>query len=135
MRASRFGARKARRCSKMATNRKATRQRIHQRIRKKVSGTAERPRLAVHFSARHVYAQVIDDDAGKTLAAVSTLQKDLAGKKAASNRESAERVGKAIAEKLLAKKVENVVFDRGGYIFHGKVKALADAAREGGLKF
>jgi len=135
MRASRFGARKARRCSKMATNRKATRQRIHQRIRKKVSGTAERPRLAVHFSARHVYAQVIDDDAGKTLAAVSTLQKELAGKKAAANRESAERVGKAIAEKLLAKKMENVVFDRGGYIFHGKVKALADAAREGGLKF
>ena len=134
MQASRFGARRARRCSKMATNRKATRQRIHQRIRKKVSGTAERPRLAVHFSARHVYAQVIDDDAGKTLAAVSTLQKDLAGKKAA-NRESAERVGKAIAEKLLAKKVENVVFDRGGYIFHGKVKALADAARESGLKF
>ena len=135
MRANRFGARKARRCSKMATNRKATRQRIHQRIRKKVSGTAERPRLAVHFSARHVYAQVIDDDAGKTLAAVSTLQKELAGKKAAANRESAERVGKAIAEKLLAKKMENVVFDRGGYIFHGKVKALADAAREGGLKF
>jgi large subunit ribosomal protein L18 len=119
----------------MATNRKATRQRIHQRIRKKVSGTAERPRLAVHFSAHHVYAQVIDDDAGNTLAAVSTLQKDLAGKKAVANRESAERVGKAIAEKLLAKKVENVVFDRGGYIFHGKVKALADAAREGGLKF
>jgi large subunit ribosomal protein L18 len=119
----------------MATNRKATRQRIHQRIRKKVSGTAERPRLAVHFSAHHVYAQVIDDDAGKTLAAVSTLQKDLAGKKAAANRESAGRVGKAIAEKSLAKKVENVVFDRGGYIFHGKVKALADAAREGGLKF
>ena len=135
MRASRFGARKARRCSNLATNRKATRQRIHQRIRKKVSGTAERPRLAVHFSARHVYAQVIDDDAGKTLAAVSTLQKDLAGKKTVANRESAKRVGKAIAEKLLAKKVENVVFDRGGYIFHGKVKALADAAREGGLKF
>jgi len=135
MQASRFGARKARRCSKMATNRKATRQRIHQRIRKKVSGTAERPRLAVQFSARHVYAQVIDDDAGKTLVAVSTLQKDLAGKKAAANRESAERVGKAIAEKLLAEKVENVVFDRGGYIFHGKVKALADAARESGLKF
>ena len=87
------------------------------------------------YPPHHVYAQVIDDDAGKTLAAVSTLQKDLAGKKAAANRESAERVGKAIAEKLLAKKVENVVFDRGGYIFHGKVKALADAAREGGLKF
>ena len=119
----------------MATNRKATRQRIRARIRKKVSGTAERPRLAVHFSGRHVYAQVIDDDAGKTLAAVSTLQKDLTGEKAAANCESAERVGKAIAEKLLARKVENVVFDRGGYIFHGKVKALADAAREGGLKF
>jgi large subunit ribosomal protein L18 len=119
----------------MATNRKAARQRIHIRIRRKVSGTAERPRLAVHFSGRHVYAQVIDDDAGKTLAAVSTLQKDLAGKKVAANRESAERVGKAIAEKLLAQKVDNVVFDRGGHIFHGKVKALADAAREGGLKF
>jgi len=119
----------------MATNRKAARQRIHIRIRRKVSGTAERPRLAVHFSGRHVYTQVIDDDAGKTLAAVSTLQKDLAGKKVAANRESAERVGKAIAEKLLAQKVDNVVFDRGGHIFHGKVKALADAAREGGLKF
>ena len=100
-----------------------------------MSGTAERPRLAVHFSGRHVYAQVIDDDAGKTVVAVSTLQEDLAGKKAAANRESAQRVSKAIAQKLLEKKVENVVFDRGGYIFHGKVKALADAAREGGLKF
>ena len=119
----------------MPTNRKAVRQRIRERIRKKLSGTAERPRLAVHFSGRHVYAQVIDDDAGRTLAAVSTLQKDLAGTNAAANRASAERVGKAIAEKLLAKKVENVVFDRGGYIFHGKVKALADAARAGGLKF
>ncbi len=119
----------------MATNRKATRRRIHTRIRKKVSGTAERPRLTVHFSGRHVYAQVIDDDSGKTLAAASTLQKGVANKKAAANRETAERVGKAIAEKLLAKKVENVVFDRGGFIFHGKVKALADAAREGGLKF
>lgn len=78
---------------------------------------------------------MIDDDAGKTLAAVSTLQKDLAGERTAANRASAERVGKAIAEKLLTKKVENVVFDRGGHIFHGKVKALADAARAGGLKF
>ena len=118
----------------MSTRKKLTKIR-HERLRRKVAGNPERPRLAVHFSAHHVYAQVIDDDAGKTLAAVSTLQKDLAGKKAAANRESAERVGKAIAEKLLAKKVENVVFDRGGYIFHGKVKALADAAREGGLKF
>ncbi len=119
----------------MVTDRKAARRRIHARIRKKVNGTAERPRLAVHFSGRHVYAQVIDDDTGKTLVAVSTLQKAVAGKQTAANRATAERVGKAIAEKLLAKKVENVVFDRGGFIFHGKVKALADAARESGLKF
>ena len=119
----------------MAVNRKSARRRIHTRIRKKVNGTAERPRLAVHFSGRHVYAQVIDDDAGKTLAAASTLQKDVAGKKAAANRETAERVGKTIAGKLKEKKIEHVVFDRGGFIFHGKVKALADAARESGLKF
>jgi large subunit ribosomal protein L18 len=119
----------------MAVNRKAARRRIHTRIRKKMNGTAERPRLAVHFSGRHVYAQVIDDDAGTTLASVSTLQKDLSGKKAAANRATAERVGKTIAEKLREKNIETVVFDRGGFIFHGKVKALADAAREGGLKF
>jgi large subunit ribosomal protein L18 len=118
----------------MAVNRKAARRRIHTRLRKRVSGTAERPRLAVHFSGRHVYAQVIDDDAGETLAAVSTLRKDTSGKTAA-NRKTAERVGKTIAEKLREKNIERVVFDRGGYIFHGKVKALADAAREGGLKF
>src|SRR6266403_784610 len=134
-RASRFGARKGRLFNNMAINRKATRRRIHQRIRKKVSGTAERPRLTVHFSGRHVYAQVIDDDAGKTLAAASTVQERLTGKKAMANRETAERVGQAIAEKMLAQKVEKVVFDRGGFIFHGKVKALADAARERGLKF
>ena len=117
----------------MAVHRKGARRRIHTRIRKKVNGTAERPRLAVHFSGRHVYAQAIDDEAGKTLAAVSTLQKGVAGKSA--NRETAERVGKTMAEKLKEKKIESVVFDRGGFIFHGKVKALADAAREGGLKF
>src|SRR5467141_1923931 len=121
MRASRFVAKWARRFNNMATTRKAARQRVHQRIRKKVAGTAERPRLAVHFSGRHVYAQVIDDDTGRTLAAASTLQKTLSGKKIAANRETAERVGKAIAEKLLAKKVDTVVFDRGGFIFHGKV--------------
>jgi large subunit ribosomal protein L18 len=119
----------------MAVNRKAARRRIHMRIRKKVNGTAERPRLAVHFSGRHVYAQVIDDEAGKTLTSVSTLEKGAAGKKAAANRETAAGVGKTIAEKLKEKKIEHVVFDRGGFIFHGKVKALADAAREGGLKF
>ncbi|HEY2101865.1 MAG TPA: 50S ribosomal protein L18 [Chthoniobacterales bacterium] len=118
----------------MPINRKATRRRIHQRIRKKVSGTAERPRLTVHFSGRHVYAQVIDDDSGKTLAAASTME-ERAGKKAVANRETAQQVGQAIAEKMLALKVEKVVFDRGGFIFHGKVKALADAARQGGLKF
>ena len=118
----------------MAIDRKAARQRIHKRIRKKVNGTTERPRLAVHFSGRHVYVQAIDDEAGKTLAAVSTLRRETSGKTAA-NRETAERVGKTMAEKLREKNIERVVFDRGGYIFHGKVKALADAAREGGLKF
>ena len=118
------------------TARKVTRKRIHQRIRKRVSGTAERPRLAVHFSGKHVYAQVIDDDGGKTLAAASTAEKDLlGGAKSAANRATAEKVGKAIAERLLAKQLDKVVFDRGGFIYHGKVKALADAAREGGLKF
>src|SRR4051794_41352256 len=120
MRASRFGARKARRCSKMATNRKATRQRIHQRIRKKVIGTAERPRLAVHFSGRHVYAQVIDDDAGKTLAAVLTLQKDLAGKKNAADRAAAEGGWKTNAGKVIAEKKKKNMFEPGGYIFFGQ---------------
>jgi large subunit ribosomal protein L18 len=119
-----------------AINRKATRKRVHQRIRKKVSGTAERPRLSIHFSGKHVYAQVVDDDAGRTLVAASTKEASILGKgKAAANRANAEVVGKAIAERLLAKKTEAVVFDRGGHIYHGKVKALADAARQGGLKF
>jgi large subunit ribosomal protein L18 len=120
----------------MATFRKATRQRIHQRIRKKVAGTAERPRLSVHFSGKHVYAQVIDDNSGRTLAAASTTERSLLGKdKAAANKAAAEQIGKAIAERLLSKKLERVVFDRGGFQYHGKVKALADAARAGGLKF
>ena len=120
----------------MATIRKAARQRVHQRIRKRVAGTAQRPRLAVHFSGKHVYAQVIDDDAGQTLAAASTAERSLVGKdKAVANKTAAEQVGKAIAERLLAKKLERVVFDRGGFLYHGKVKALADAARTGGLKF
>jgi large subunit ribosomal protein L18 len=120
----------------MAINRKTVRDRIHKRIRKKVSGTAARPRLCVHFSGKHVYAQVVDDDAGKTLIAAATTEKAVLGKnKSASNRASAEVVGKTIAERAKAKKIDNVVFDRGGFIYHGKVKALADAAREGGLKF
>ena len=120
----------------MATHRKAARQRVHQRIRKRVAGTAERPRLAIHFSARHVYAQVIDDDTGRTVVSASTAEQDLLGKsKAVANRATAELIGKAIAERLLAKKTDTVVFDRGGFQYHGKIKALADAARAGGLKF
>src|SRR5256714_12460877 len=102
-------------------DRKITRTRIHKRIRKRVSGTAERPRLAVHFSGKHVYAQVIDDDAGKTLVSAATTEEKIIGKsKAGANRASAELVGKAIAEGLLSKKVENVVFDRGGRNYYGQ---------------
>jgi large subunit ribosomal protein L18 len=119
-----------------AFNRRTARERVHRRIRKKVAGTAARPRLSVHFSGKHVYAQVVDDDAGRTLAAASTAERALVGKnKVAANRASAETVGKTIAERSLAKQIDSVVFDRGGFLYHGKVKALADAAREGGLKF
>jgi large subunit ribosomal protein L18 len=120
----------------MATFRKAARQRIHRRIRKKVAGTAQRPRLAVHFSGKHIYAQVIDDDAGRTIAAASTAERSLLSEtKAHANRVAAELVGKAIAERSLEKNLDRVVFDRGGFLYHGKMKALADAARAGGLKF
>lgn len=118
------------------SSRKAVHERLHRRIRKKISGTAERPRLAVHFSGKHIYVQVVDDDAGKTLIAAATTQKGVLGKnKAGSNRATAEVLGKIIAERALGKKIDKVVFDRGGFQYHGKVKALADAAREGGLKF
>src|SRR5207245_9329792 len=97
----------------MATTRKAARQRVHRRIRKKVAGTAQRPRLAVHFSGKHVYAQVIDDDAGRTLAAASTRESSLLDKnKIGANQAAAELIGKASAERLLAKKREHVVIDR-----------------------
>jgi large subunit ribosomal protein L18 len=107
----------------------------HQRLRKKVAGTPERPRLAVHFSGKNIYAQVIDDEAGKTLASASTTEKDLRDKVPRANVETAVKIGKAVAERAKAKNVSKVVFDRGGFIYHGKVKALADAAREGGLQF
>jgi large subunit ribosomal protein L18 len=108
----------------------------HRRLRKKVAGTAERPRLAVHFSERHITAQVIDDTAGKTIASVHTTESDLrADKSARANVATAAKVGKIIAERGASKKVKRVVFDRGGFKYHGKVKALADAAREGGLEF
>jgi large subunit ribosomal protein L18 len=108
----------------------------HERIRKRVQGTTARPRLSVHFSGKNIYAQVIDDDLGKTIAAVSTTEKDFKGAKASrANKATAEKVGKLVAERSKSKKVSKVVFDRGGFLYHGKVKALADAAREGGLEF
>ena len=114
-------------------NRKKIRQKVHRRIRKKVSGTAAKPRLAVHFSNKNVYAQVIDDIAGHTLCAASTLDKEIEA--TGASKATAESVGKLIADRAKDAKVDAVVFDRGGHLFHGKVKVLADAAREGGLKF
>ena len=108
----------------------------HERLRKKIAGTPARPRLAVHFSGQHIYAQVIDDEAGKTLAAVCTTEKEFrADKSSRANKVSAEKVGKLVAERAKGKNIGKVVFDRGGFIYHGKVQALADAAREGGLQF
>lgn len=108
----------------------------HRRIRKKISGTAERPRLAVHFSGRHIQAQVINDAEGLTVASVHTTEEALRSDAAArSNAATAVRVGKLIAERGAGKNIKRVVFDRGGRKYHGKVKALADAAREAGLEF
>lgn len=115
--------------------RKLTRQRLHARVRKKISGTSQRPRLAVSFTAQHVYAQIIDDSAGKTLVAVQTTEKNLAGEKIRPNVSGAAKVGAIIAERAKAQKITQVVFDRGGFRYHGKVKALAEAARQGGLEF
>ena len=114
-------------------NRKSIRQRIHKRIRRKVTGTAERPRLAVHYSNQHIYAQVIDDSAGKTLISASTMDKSF--ENASANVESAQKVGQLLAERAKGSNISAVVFDRGGHLYHGKVKALADAARDGGLQF
>lgn len=108
------------------------RQGVHSRIRKKVRGTADRPRLAVFRSLNHIYAQVIDDGSGKTLATASTIEKSL-GLKTGGNIDAAKAVGKAIAERAQKAGVSSVVFDRGGYVFHGRVKALIDATRDAGL--
>ncbi len=106
------------------------------RIRSKVSGTAERPRLAVFRSSLHIYAQVVNDTTGQTLAAASTLSRDLKSSLGESNKtDAAKKVGALIAKICLGKKIEKVVFDRSGYLYHGRVKALADAAREAGLSF
>jgi large subunit ribosomal protein L18 len=114
------------------TSRATVREAIHRRIRRKVRGSSERPRLAVYRSVKHIYAQVVDDELGKTIASASTAEKDLRGS-SGGNIEAARRIGKAIAERTLEKGIESVVFDRGGYLYHGRIKALTDAAREAGL--
>jgi len=115
------------------TDRKFERTRRHIRVRRKISGTAERPRLCVYRSNTNLYVQIIDDIAGNTLVQASTLDKNVKTKHA--NKEAAKELGAIIAKKALDKKIDTVVFDRGGYIYHGVVKELAEAAREGGLKF
>ena len=115
------------------TDRKLERNRRHRRVRNKVSGTAERPRLCVYTSKSNLYAQIIDDVVGHTLVSASTLDKEIKTKK--SNAEAAKEVGALIAKRAAAKKITTVVYDRSGYIYHGVVKELAEAAREGGLEF
>ena len=114
-------------------DRKATRQRRHLRVRTKISGTAECPRLCVYRSNTNLYAQIIDDVAGNTIVSCSTLDKDVKTKHA--NKEAAKEVGALVAKKAIEKNIKTVVFDRGGYIYHGVVKELAEAAREAGLEF
>ena len=113
-------------------NRDEVRRRIHIRIRKKLSGTADRPRLAVFRSLKHIYAQVIDDKSGRTLVSASTVEK---GGADGGNVAGAKAIGKLVAERAKEKGISSVVYDRGGFLYHGRVKALADAAREAGLQF
>jgi large subunit ribosomal protein L18 len=114
------------------TSRAEVRTAIHQRIRRKVKGDTERPRLAIYRSLNHIYAQVIDDRLGQTLVSASTTEKDLRGN-SGGNLDAARRIGQVIAERAIAKGIEQVVFDRGGYLYHGRIKALTDAARAAGL--
>lgn len=114
------------------TKRNEIRQRIHSRIREKLSGTGERPRLNVYRSLNHIYAQIVDDQKGETLVSASSLAMKL---KSGGNVAAAKEIGKAVAERAAEKGIKRVVFDRGGYLYHGRVKALADAAREAGLEF
>ena len=114
-------------------NTNAQRLKRHKRVRAKVFGTAERPRLNVFRSEKNIYAQVIDDVAGVTLVSASTIEKDFT--EYGGNKEAAKKVGMLVAERCKAKGIENVVFDRGGYLYHGRVKELAEGAREGGLQF
>ena len=119
----------------MTSKKDSNKQRLlrHKRVRGKISGTAECPRLHVFRSNKHIYAQVIDDVSGRTLCAASTLEKGFEG--LGSNKEAAEKVGKMIAEKAIALGIKTVVFDRGGYVYHGRVQALAEGARSAGLDF
>ncbi|WP_420237574.1 50S ribosomal protein L18 [Telmatobacter bradus] len=114
------------------TKRNEIRQRIHTRIRRKLSGTAVRPRLNIYRSLNHIYAQLVDDQAGVTLVSASSIELKM---KTGGNIASAKEIGKVVAERAVAKGVKLVVFDRGGYLYHGRIKALADAAREAGLEF
>jgi len=107
----------------------------HLRVRKKISGTSERPRLSVFRSSKHIYAQLIDDVKGVTLVSASTVDKELAGAGNGGNVEAARKVGELVAKRAKENGYENVVFDRGGYLYHGRIQALADAAREAGLQF
>ena len=119
-------------------SRQEAREKRHYKMRRYLSGTPEQPRLAVYRSNKHIYAQVIDDTVGHTIVAASTMEKaiiEASGSKSTSNIEAAKAVGSAVAKKALEKGINTVVFDRGGYIYHGKVQALADAAREAGLQF
>ncbi len=113
----------------------ATRQRVHDRIRKKVLGTSARPRLNVYRSLNHIYVQLVDDLKGQTVVSASTAEGKKSDRRTGGNVAAAKAIGKAIAERAKAKGIEKVVFDRGGYLYHGRIKALADAAREGGLQF
>ncbi len=117
-------------------DRSTERRRIHKRIRQKISGDMTRPRLCIYRSSKYIYAQIVDDTQGRTLVAASTAEKDVRGdSKQGGNIEASKKVGKAIAERAKAKGIETVVFDRGGYLYHGRIKAVAEAARESGLKF
>ena len=118
-----------------ARQRNVIRQRVHTRIREKMSGTAARPRLNVYRSLNHIYTQLIDDANGVTIASASSMGKKSDEKKSGGNVAAAALVGKMIAERAKEKGITKIVFDRGGYLYHGRIKALADAAREGGLEF
>ncbi len=120
----------------MRVKREVARKKRHFRVRKKVTGTPDKPRLNVYRSVKHIYAQIVDDNSGITLASASTVDKELKGKvSTGGNIEAAKTVGVLVAKRASDKGIAQVVFDRGGYLYHGRVKALADAAREGGLKF